>query len=351
MRSGPTPRAGTRERALSAARSILGGEGYAGLTMEKVAARSGVAKTTLYRRWPTKAALCMDLYLEAAGRELRDPDTGDVARDLQAVADAVVRLQTRTAAGPAFVGLIAEAQLHPAPRAHAARAAACDRPGRPPPGNGHRPRHRRPRRSRHLPPAPGARAPHDPIHPRPGRARPRRLSGRTAVATGAPEGDTTMIRPCDDADVPAIEAIINEAAQAYRGVIPADCWHEPYMTGPALRAEIAAGVVFWGWDESDRLDGVMGIQRVRDARLIRHAYVRSGLQGRGIGGALLTTLAARAEGPLLVGTWAAAAWAIRFYERHGFRLQPPDETDRLLRTYWSIPARQRETSVVLALSR
>jgi AcrR family transcriptional regulator len=116
MRRGQTPRAGTRDRALSAARSILGGEGYAGLTMEKVAARSGVAKTTLYRRWPTKAALCMDLYLEVAGRELRDPDTGDVARDLQAVADAVVRLQTRTAAGPAFLGLIAEAQLHPETR-------------------------------------------------------------------------------------------------------------------------------------------------------------------------------------------------------------------------------------------
>jgi GNAT superfamily N-acetyltransferase len=160
-----------------------------------------------------------------------------------------------------------------------------------------------------------------------------------------------MIRPCGEADVAAIETIINEAAQAYRGVIPADCWHEPYMTGPALRAEIAAGVVFWGWDESGRLEGVMGIQRVRDATLVRHAYVRTGLQGRGIGGALLTTLLTRTDGPLLVGTWAAAAWAIRFYERHGFRLQPPDETDRLLRTYWSIPVRQRETSVVLALSR
>src|SRR5262245_47647816 len=103
----------TRERVLSAARRILRREGYARLTMERVAAESGVAKTTLYRHWPTKAALCMDLYLDVAARELQDPDTGDVARDLQRIADAVVRLQTRTVAGPAFLGLLAEAQLDP----------------------------------------------------------------------------------------------------------------------------------------------------------------------------------------------------------------------------------------------
>jgi GNAT superfamily N-acetyltransferase len=157
-----------------------------------------------------------------------------------------------------------------------------------------------------------------------------------------------MIRRCSDADLPTIESIVNEAAQAYRGAIPDDCWHEPYMTRAALDAEIAAGVEFWGWDDAGGLIGVMGIQQVRDVTLIRHAYVRAALQGRGIGGALLRFLSGRATGPLLIGTWAAAAWAIRFYQRHGFRVVPPDEKDRLLDTYWSIPARQRDTSVVLA---
>lgn len=160
-----------------------------------------------------------------------------------------------------------------------------------------------------------------------------------------------MIRPCADTDLQEIEAVINEAAQAYRGAIPADCWHEPYMTGPALKAEIEAGVNFWGWDESGTLMGIMGTQHVRDVTLIRHAYVRTADQGRGIGGALLTFFADRTTGPLLVGTWAAAAWAIRFYERHGFRLVPPAEKDRLLSTYWSIPSRQKETSVVLMYTR
>ena len=159
-----------------------------------------------------------------------------------------------------------------------------------------------------------------------------------------------MIRPCSAADEAAIDAIVNEAARAYRGVIPDDCWHEPYMTRSQLLAEIAAGVTFWGWEESDGLEGVMGLQQVRDATLIRHAYVRSGRQGRGVGAALLTALVARAAGPVLVGTWAAATWAIRFYERHGFRLVSDAEKDRLLETYWTIPARQREVSVVLARS-
>jgi len=160
-----------------------------------------------------------------------------------------------------------------------------------------------------------------------------------------------MIRPCADSDFQAIKAVINEAAQAYREVIPADCWHEPYMTGSALKAEIEAGVNFWGWDESRTLIGVMGIQHVRDVTLIRHAYVRTAHQGRGIGNALLGFLADRATGPLLVGTWAAAVWAIRFYERHGFRLVSPAEKERLLATYWTIPSRQKETSVVLASTR
>jgi GNAT superfamily N-acetyltransferase len=156
-----------------------------------------------------------------------------------------------------------------------------------------------------------------------------------------------MIRPCNDTDVTAIEAIVNDAAQAYRGVIPADRWHEPYLSRLDLEAEIAAGVGFWGWEEAGALIGVMGIQRVRDATLIRHAYVTTAHQGRGIGSRLMDALVSRTTGSLLVGTWAAAEWAIRFYERHGFRLVSREEKDRLLDTYWSIPVRQRETSVVL----
>jgi GNAT superfamily N-acetyltransferase len=148
-----------------------------------------------------------------------------------------------------------------------------------------------------------------------------------------------------------MEAIINEAAQAYRGVIPADCWHEPYMTGSALKGEIEAGVNFWGWDESGTLIGVMGIQPVRDVTLIRHAYVRTAHRGRGIGAALLQFLLSRATGRWLIGTWAAAEWAIRFYQRNGFRLVSPAEKDRLLATYWTISPRQIETSVVLASTR
>jgi len=154
-----------------------------------------------------------------------------------------------------------------------------------------------------------------------------------------------------ETDRPAIEAIINEAAEAYRGVIPEDCWHEPYMSGAALRREIEAGVRFWGWEDAGALLGVMGSQRVRDVTLIRHAYVRTAAQGRGIGAALLKFLADQTAGALLVGTWAAAQWAIRFYERHGFRLTADEEKDRLLSTYWTIPDRQRETSVVLIYQR
>ena len=156
-----------------------------------------------------------------------------------------------------------------------------------------------------------------------------------------------MVRDCTDRDLDDIETIINEAALAYRDVIPPDRWHEPYMSRSELLSEIAAGVRFAGWEEDGRLTGVMGLQTVRDATLIRHAYVRTASQGRGIGGKLLDWLAGRASGPLLVGTWAAATWAIRFYERHGFRLAAAEDTDRLLTTYWNIPARQRETSVVL----
>lgn len=159
-----------------------------------------------------------------------------------------------------------------------------------------------------------------------------------------------MIRRCTGSDVDAIASIINDAADAYRGVIPADCWHAPYMPRAELEAEIAAGVAFWAVDDGDTPVGVMGLQPVRDVTLIRHAYVRPSHQGRGVGRALLTALVHQAPGILLVGTWAAATWAIRFYERHGFRLVSESETQRLLDAYWTISARQRDTSVVLRRS-
>ena len=159
-----------------------------------------------------------------------------------------------------------------------------------------------------------------------------------------------MIRRCTEDDLTAIEGIINRATRAYRGAIPADCWHEPYMTRSELLVEIAAGVNFWSWEDSGTVIGVMGLQQVKEATLIRHAYVEPAHQGRGVGGILLRALADKANPPLFVGTWAAAWWAIRFYERHGFRLVSTQEKDRLLTTYWSIPLRQQETSVVLVKS-
>jgi GNAT superfamily N-acetyltransferase len=156
------------------------------------------------------------------------------------------------------------------------------------------------------------------------------------------------IRRCGEEDRETIFAIVNAAAEAYRGVIPADRWHEPYMPMDELDAEIASGVEFWGYEEAGELLGAMGIQPVRDVNLIRHAYVVPERQGRGIGGALLEHLLAAATRPMLVGTWAAAEWAIRFYERHGFEYVGPGRTAELLREYWDIPERQIETSVVLA---
>jgi len=157
-----------------------------------------------------------------------------------------------------------------------------------------------------------------------------------------------VIRPCTDADLAAIVAIVNDAAQAYRGHIPADRWHEPYMPEAELRDEVGAGVVFWGWEERGELRGVMGLQDVADVTLIRHAYVATAARRQGIGGKLLESLLARTARPVLIGTWAAATWAIAFYERHGFRVVSPAEKERLLRRYWRIPDRQIETSVVLA---
>jgi len=157
-----------------------------------------------------------------------------------------------------------------------------------------------------------------------------------------------MLRPCNDADFEPIYEIINDAAAAYCGVIPADRWHVPYMPREELRREMAAGVRFWGWEEQDALVGVMGIQDVRDVTLIRHAYVRTARRKGGVGGQLLGALRTLTTRPVLIGTWAAATWAIRFYQKHGFTLVTPAEKDRLLKKYWSIPERQVETSVVLA---
>ena len=160
-----------------------------------------------------------------------------------------------------------------------------------------------------------------------------------------------MIRRLTDSDLETIFTVINDGAAAYRGVVPDDRLGDPYMSSEALQGEIEAGVVFWGHDEAGEVAGVMGLQEVQDVTLIRHAYVRTDVQGRGIGGALLKHLESMTALPVLMGTWAAATWAIRFYERHGFRLVSPAEKDRLLRRYWAIPERQIETSVVLADAR
>jgi GNAT superfamily N-acetyltransferase len=156
------------------------------------------------------------------------------------------------------------------------------------------------------------------------------------------------VRECRDGEREAILEIINAAAGAYRGIIPPDRWHEPYMPATELDHEIAGGVVFWGFEADGALLGVMGIQPVRDVDLIRHAYVLPEHQRLGIGARLLAHLRSLSARPMLVGTWAAADWAIRFYERHGFELTTPEQTAALLRAYWTIPDRQIDTSVVLA---
>ena len=157
-----------------------------------------------------------------------------------------------------------------------------------------------------------------------------------------------MIRKCDERDFEMIWEIINEGAQAYKGVIPEDRWKEPYMSRNELCHEINDGVEFWGFDERGDLAGVMGIQDVQDVTLIRHAYVHSSHQKLGIGTQLLFHLRSPAKKPVLIGTWADAAWAIRFYEKHGFKVVAADQKAQLLRRYWTIPERQIETSVVLA---
>jgi GNAT superfamily N-acetyltransferase len=157
-----------------------------------------------------------------------------------------------------------------------------------------------------------------------------------------------MIRRCDDRDFEMIWAIINNGSQAYKGIIHEDRWTEPYMSNNELRHEIDDGVAFWGYEESGKLVGVMGFQEVQDVTLIRHAYVATSSQKRGIGSQLLSHLRKLTQAPVLIGTWSDAVWAIRFYEKHGFQIVRPQQKDRLLRRYWTVPERQIETSVVLA---
>ncbi len=160
-----------------------------------------------------------------------------------------------------------------------------------------------------------------------------------------------MIRPLRNQEVETALTIINDAAQAYKGVIPEDCWCEPYMPEAELRAEVAAGIDFWAYEADGALLGVMGRQPLSEVTLIRHAYVQTKVQQQGIGAQLLSHLLQGVKAPVLVGTWAAAWWAISFYEKHGFKLVTPAEKDRLLRRYWTISDRQVETSVVLGDAR
>ena len=157
-----------------------------------------------------------------------------------------------------------------------------------------------------------------------------------------------MIRVCIDDDFEAIFQIINDAAEAYRGIIPVDRWHEPYMPREELRAEVSAGVSFLGYEKDGELAGVMGTQDVQDVTLIRHAYIRTSQRGHGIGGELLGRIMGQATKPVLIGTWADAVWAVRFYENHGFKVVSTQEKETLLGKYWNVPDRQIETSVVLA---
>lgn len=157
-----------------------------------------------------------------------------------------------------------------------------------------------------------------------------------------------MIRRCKESDFNTIFKIINDAAQAYKGVIPEDRWNEPYMPFEELMNEIEDGVVFWGLERDGQLLGVMGIQDKDDVTLIRHAYVKTQAQKMGIGTKLLQHLESMTEKPVLIGTWAASLWTISFYEKNGYALVSEEEKNRLLSKYWSIPKRQLETSVVLA---
>jgi GNAT superfamily N-acetyltransferase len=184
-------------------------------------------------------------------------------------------------------------------------------------------------------------------------AKARAFATTPTAATGDEEAAGLVgrqaIRPVADDEAETVLAIINAAAEAYRGVIPPDRWHEPYFSAEYLASEIAAGARFFGYEVDGELLGVMGVQDVADVTLIRHAYVLPSAQRSGVGSRLLRSLLAKTDGrPVLIGTWADATWAIAFYEKHGFAVVSAEEKTRLLRRYWDIPERQVETSVVLA---
>lgn len=171
------------------------------------------------------------------------------------------------------------------------------------------------------------------------------MNSRLGAAAGA------VIRSCETADVPVIFEIINDSARAYQGVIPEDAWQDPYMPMDKLQSEIAKGVRFYAYDIAGRTVGVMGIQDVKDVTLIRHAYVRTECRAYGVGRSLLEYMDQLTQRPILIGAWEAATWAIRFYEKNGFVLLGEEEKNRLLKTYWTVPERQVQESVVLASQR
>ena len=161
-----------------------------------------------------------------------------------------------------------------------------------------------------------------------------------------------MICKLTNSDFQIILDVVNDAAVAYRGKIPSDCWKEPYMSNQELRDEIESGVQFYGYVENEVLVAVMGFQRIKDVTLIRHAYTQTSYQRQGIGDKLLNYLLGLTQtNRILVGTWETASWAIRFYQKHGFKLLSREETDKLLKKYWNIPKRQIETSIVLEQER
>lgn len=157
-----------------------------------------------------------------------------------------------------------------------------------------------------------------------------------------------MIRPATENDFNSIYEIINDSASAYKGVIPDDRWHEPYMPQDELRKQIEEGVEFYCLCEDNEITGVMGIQDRGDVNLIRHAYVRTARRNNGAGGRLLRFLLEKSDKPVLIGTWKSASWAVSFYRKHGFSTVTDEDRNRLLKKYWNIPERQIETSVVLA---
>lgn len=164
---------------------------------------------------------------------------------------------------------------------------------------------------------------------------------------GTLHNTTIMVAKSQKEDFQQIYEIINDGASAYQGIIPADRWHNPYMTEEELTTQIGEGVQFWTYAQDSRIIGVMGIQFKGGVTLIRHAYVRTTEREKGVGSKLLAHLCATATTPILIGTWADAKWAVEFYQKHGFRLLPEEEKNSLLRKYWSVPVRQIETSVVL----